>query len=61
VSLCNTPQGLWCSFSSLIRSPARADLQQMQHLARRRREVDQGATSANRNDVPIAVIGTLRE
>jgi hypothetical protein len=30
----------------------------MQHLARRRREVDQGSTSTNRNDVPIAVINT---
>jgi hypothetical protein len=33
----------------------------MQHLARQRREVDQGSTSANRNDVLIAVVFTPRE
>jgi hypothetical protein len=41
--------------------PARADLQQIQHPARRRREVDQGSTSANRGNVLIAVIATPGE
>ena len=36
----------------------RAGLQQMQHPAWRRREVDQGSASANRNDVQFAVVAT---
>jgi hypothetical protein len=39
----------------------RADLQQMQHPARRWREVDQGSTSANRDDALIAKVTTPRE
>ena len=42
--LCNPSPWVWCSLSSLIRSPAIADPPHVQHLTWRRRVVDHGST-----------------
>src|SRR6266851_7995204 len=52
--LCNTPQPLWCSLSSLLRSPARDDVQHVQQLERRWRVFDHGSTCMNHGNAPFA-------
>ena len=47
----NTSPWVWCSLSSLIRSPAIADPPHVQHLTWRRRVVDHGSTRMIREDV----------
>jgi len=57
----NTSPWVWCSLSSLIRSPAIADPPHVQHLTWRRRVVDHGSTRMIREDVPICPCLTRRE
>src|SRR6266702_1511618 len=47
-AFCNTPQPLWCSLSSLIRSPAGDDAPRVQHLRGRPQAFDHDPTCAVR-------------
>src|ERR1019366_6690655 len=58
---CNTSQRLWCSLSSLIRSPAHEDAPRVQHLSGRPQPFDHDPTCALRGNVLFASVLTPGE